>query len=44
VLLAIDEADVILFVCEVETGITDYVSQIANMLRRCGKPVVLAVK
>lgn len=43
VLLAIDEADVILFVCEVETGITDYDSQIANMLRRCGKPVVLAV-
>ena len=43
VLLAIDEADVILFICEVETGITDYDSQIANMLRRCGKPVVLAV-
>jgi GTP-binding protein len=43
VLLAIEEADVILFVCEVETGITDYDSQIANMLRRCGKPVVLAV-
>jgi GTP-binding protein len=43
VLLAIDEADVILFVCEVETGITDYDSQIADLLRRCGKPAVLAV-
>ncbi|MBO5763698.1 MAG: ribosome biogenesis GTPase Der [Bacteroidales bacterium] len=41
--LAIDEADVILFLCEVETGITDYDSEIAAILRRCKKPVILAV-
>lgn len=41
--LAIDEADVILFMCEVSTGITDYDSEIADILRRCKKPVVLAV-
>ncbi len=41
--LAIEEADVILFLCEVGTGITDYDSEIASILRRCKKPVVLAV-
>lgn len=41
--LAIEEADVILFMCEVATGITDYDSEIANILRRCKKPVVLVV-
>ena len=43
VALAIDEADVILFVCEVETGVTDYDAEIAGFLRKCKKPVVLAV-
>ena len=43
VMLAIDEADVILFLCDVETGITDYDSDIARILRACKKPVVLAV-
>jgi ribosome-associated GTPase EngA len=43
VLLAIEEADVILFMCEVGTGITDYDSDIADILRRCKKPVILAV-
>ena len=43
VMLAIDEADVILFLCDVETGITDYDSDIARILRSCKKPVVLAV-
>ncbi len=43
VCLAIDEADVILFLCEVGTGITDYDSEIADLLRRSQKPVVLAV-
>lgn len=42
VLLAIEEADVILFLCEVGTGITDYDSQIADILRRSKKPVLLA--
>ena len=43
VTLAIEEADVILFMCEVATGITDYDSEIASILRRCKKPVILAV-
>jgi len=41
VLLAIEEADVILFLCEVGTGITDYDSRIADILRRSKKPVLL---
>ena len=43
VMAAIDEADVILFLCDVDTGITDYDDSIANILRRSKKPVVLAV-
>ncbi|GHT62484.1 GTPase Der [Bacteroidia bacterium] len=39
--IAIDEADVILFVVDVLTGITDLDEQIAGMLRRSEKPVVL---
>jgi GTP-binding protein len=39
--IAIEEADVILFVVDVLTGITDLDAQIANMLRRSKKPVVL---
>ena len=42
VILAIEEADVVLFMVEAGTGITDYDEEIADMLRRCGKPVVLA--
>ncbi|HCT94649.1 MAG: ribosome biogenesis GTPase Der [Bacteroidetes bacterium GWE2_39_28] len=41
VLLAIEEADVILFMCEVHTGITDYDNIIADILRRSKKPVVV---
>jgi len=41
--IAIDEADVILFMVEASTGITDYDSEIADVLRRCKKPVVLCV-
>ncbi|MEN6618974.1 MAG: ribosome biogenesis GTPase Der [Rikenellaceae bacterium] len=41
VILAIEEADVILFMCEVGTGITDFDSTIADILRRSKKPVVL---
>jgi len=41
--IAIDEADVILFMVEAATGITDYDSEIADVLRRCKKPVVLCV-
>ena len=42
VMAAIEEADVILFLCDVDTGITDYDESIAKILRRCDKPVVLA--
>ena len=41
VLLAIEEADVILFVVDLLNGITDFDEQIASMLRRGKKPVVL---
>ncbi|MCQ2150457.1 MAG: ribosome biogenesis GTPase Der [Bacteroidales bacterium] len=41
--IAIDEADVILFMVEAAAGITDYDSGIADVLRRCKKPVILCV-
>ncbi len=41
VLLAIDEADVILFVVEVSTGITDLDALMADILRRTSKKVLL---
>ncbi len=43
VMLAIDEADVILFLVEVGTGITDFDEEIANILRRSTKPIMLVV-
>ena len=43
VLLAIEEADVIVFVTDVTTGITDYDEEVANLLRRSKKEVVVAV-
>ena len=43
VVLAVEEADLILFMVEAATGITDYDSQIADLLRRSGKHVVLCV-
>jgi len=41
--LAIMEADVIIFVCDGRTGVTNDDEQVARLLRNCGKPVVLAV-
>ena len=41
--IAIDESDVVLFLVEAETGITDYDAEIADVLRRSRKPVVLCV-
>ncbi len=41
--IAIETADVILFVTDVKTGVTDDDRQVANLLRRTKKPVVLAV-
>ena len=43
VVLAIEEADLVLFMTEAATGITDYDEEIADILRRSGKPVILAV-
>jgi GTPase len=41
--LAIDEADVIIFVVDTTTGITDTDEEVSKMLFRSKKPVVLAV-
>lgn len=41
--IAIDMADVILFICDVKSGITASDIDVASMLRRSNKPVVLAV-
>lgn len=43
VMIAIEEADVILFLVEVGTGITDFDEEIADILRRSDKPVLLVV-
>ncbi len=40
--LAIEEADLVLFVVEAETGVTDYDEEIATLLRQSNKPVVVA--
>ena len=41
--IAIDHADVIVFLTDVKTGVTASDQEVANMLLRSGKPVVLAV-
>lgn len=43
VMLAIDEADVIIFVVDVENGVTDMDEEVAAVLRRATKKVFLAV-
>jgi GTP-binding protein len=43
VVLAIDEADVILFVVDVESGITDLDESVAQLLRKETKPVIVVV-
>lgn len=43
VLLAIDEADAILFIVDVKNGITDLDDGIAKMLRKCKKQVLIVV-
>jgi GTP-binding protein len=43
VLIAIDEADAIVFMVDVTTGITDLDQAMAGMLRRTSKPVFLVV-
>ena len=41
VLLAVDEADVILFVVDVMNGVTDLDMQVATILRRANSPVIV---
>ena len=41
--IAIEESDVVLFMVEAATGVTDYDAEIADILRRSKKPVVLCV-
>ncbi len=41
--IAIDTADVIIFMTDVRQGLVDADSKVADMLRRSGKPVVLVV-
>ena len=41
--IAIDTADVIIFITDVKQGLVDADSKVADMLRRYGKPVVLVV-
>ena len=41
--IAIDNATVIVFLCDIKTGMTASDQEVANMLQRCGKPVILAV-
>ncbi len=43
VVLAVEESDLVLFMVEAASGITDYDEEIAAMLRKSGKKVVLAV-
>lgn len=41
--IAIDTADVIIFICDVKQGLQDADSKVCDMLRRSAKPVVLVV-
>ena len=43
VMIAIEECDLVLFMVEAGTGITDFDEEIADILRRCKKPVILTV-
>ena len=43
VLIAVEECDLVLFLVEAATGITDFDEEIADILRRCKKPVILTV-
>lgn len=43
VLLALDEADVVLFMCDVELGITDLDMNFARLLRKVEKPIYMVI-
>ncbi len=42
-MLAVEESDVVLFLVDVKSGITDYDEEVRNVLVRSGKPVLLGV-
>jgi GTP-binding protein len=42
-LVAVQEADVLLFVADAATGVTDVDAEVARVLQKSGKPVVVAV-
>ncbi len=41
--IAMDEADVLLFIVDVTTGVTDLDLRVVDLLRKAGKPVVIGV-
>ncbi len=41
VVLAVEEADVVLFVVDVQNGVTDFDNEVASILRRTKKPVIV---
>jgi len=41
--LAIEEADVIVFMCDVKSGLTQSDEEVAGILYRSGKPIVVAI-
>ncbi|NLJ71365.1 MAG: ribosome biogenesis GTPase Der [Clostridiaceae bacterium] len=41
--IAVDTADVIIFMCDLKTGLLPADYEIANMLRKSGKPVILVI-
>lgn len=43
VLIAMEESEIILFMCDVTTGITDLDEEIAGMLRKSSKKIILVV-
>lgn len=43
VVIAIEEADLVIFVCDVATGITSQDAEMADLLRKSTKPVLLVV-
>jgi len=43
VVLAIQESDVILFLVDVQSGVSDMDTEVAHLLRKCKKPVLMVV-
>ena len=41
VIVATEEADLVLFLVDIETGVTDWDEDVAQILRRSGLPIVL---